>query len=41
VSGAVRTDRLGSLERDLLKDALAVVNRFKAVVRHQFLLEAA
>jgi CBS domain-containing protein len=40
VSGGVRTDRLGSLERDLLKDALAVVKRFKALVRHQFHLEA-
>ncbi len=41
VSGAVRIDRLGSLERDLLKDSLAVVKRFKALLRHQFLLEAA
>jgi CBS domain-containing protein len=41
VSGAVRVDRLGSLERDLLKDALAVVKRFKALVRHQFALGAA
>ena len=41
VSGAVRIDRLGSLERDLLRDALAVVKRFKALVRHQFHLEAA
>ena len=41
VSGVVRTDRLSSLERDLLKDALLVVKRFKAVVRHQFQLEAA
>ena len=40
VSGAVRTDRLGSLERDLLKDALAVVKQFKALVRHRFQLEA-
>jgi len=39
VSGAVRVDRLGSLERDLLKDTLAVVKRFKALVRHQFHLE--
>ena len=38
-SGAVRTDRLGSLERDLLKDSLAVVKRFKELVRHQFRLE--
>ncbi len=41
VTGAIRSDRLGSLERDLLKDSLAVVKRFKALVRHQFLLEAA
>jgi CBS domain-containing protein len=40
VSGGVRSDRLSSLERDLLKDALAVVKRFKAVVRNQFHLEA-
>jgi CBS domain-containing protein len=41
ISGSVRTDRLSSLERDLLKDALAVVKRFKALVRHQFRLEGA
>ncbi len=40
VTGGVRTDRLGSLERDLLKDSLAVVKRFKALVRHQFHLDA-
>ena len=40
VSGGVQLDRLSSLERDLLKDALAVVKRFKALVRHQFHLEA-
>ena len=40
VSGGVSTDRLSSLERDLLKDALAVVKRFKALVRHQFHLDA-
>ncbi len=40
VSGGVATDRLSSLERDLLKDAFAVVKRFKALVRHQFHLEA-
>jgi CBS domain-containing protein len=39
VSGAVRTDRLSSLERSLLKDAFAVVHRFKAMVRNQFHLE--
>ena len=41
VSGGVRSDRLSSLERDLLKDALAVVKRFKAIVRNQFHLDAA
>lgn len=41
VSGAVRSDRLSSLERDLLKDAIAVVKRFKAIVRNQFHLEGA
>jgi len=41
VSGAVRSDRLSSLERDLLKDAMAVVKRFKAIVRNRFHLEAA
>ena len=40
VSGNVRVERLSSLERDLLKDALAVVKRFKALVRHQFHMEA-
>ena len=39
VSGGVRTDKLSSLQRDLLKDALAVVKRFKALARHQFHLE--
>ncbi|CAN5308462.1 putative nucleotidyltransferase substrate binding domain-containing protein [soil metagenome] len=39
VTGGVRADRLSSLERDLLKDALAVVKRFKALLRHQFHLE--
>ena len=41
VTGGVAPDRLSSLERDLLKDALAVVKRFKVLVRHQFHLEAA
>ena len=39
VSGGERADRLSSLERDLLKDALTVVKRFKALVRNQFHLE--
>ena len=41
VSGAISTGRMSSLERDLLKDALAVVKRFKVLVRHQFHLETA
>ncbi len=41
VSGDVATDRLSSLERDLLKDALAAVKRFKTLVRHQFHLSEA
>lgn len=39
VSGGVQPQALSSLERDLLKDALAVVKRFKALVRHHFHLE--
>lgn len=39
VTGRVRADRLSSLERDLLNDALAVVKRFKELVRHQFRLD--
>jgi CBS domain-containing protein len=39
VSGAVHPGRLSSLERNLLKDALIVVKRFKALVRHQFHLD--
>ena len=40
VSGGVPIDKLSSVERDLLKDTLAVVKRFKALLRHQFHLEA-
>ena len=29
-------ERLSTLERDLLKDALAVVKRFKTTIRHHF-----
>ncbi len=39
VSGGVRTEHLSSLERDLMKDAFAVVKRFKALVRNQFHIE--
>ena len=40
VSGGVHLDKLSSLDRDLLKDALAVVKRFKMIVRHHFHLDA-
>lgn len=40
VSGAVHVGRLTTLDRELLKDALGVVKRFKGVVRHHFHLEA-
>ncbi|HET7097049.1 MAG TPA: DUF294 nucleotidyltransferase-like domain-containing protein [Casimicrobiaceae bacterium] len=36
VTGGVHVDRLTSVERDLLKDAMAVVKRFKTLVRFQF-----
>ena len=39
MTGLVPADRLSSLERDLLKDALAVVKHFKAIVRHQLHME--
>jgi CBS domain-containing protein len=41
VHPGIRMDRISSLDRDLLKDALAVVKRFKAIVRYQFRLEMA
>jgi CBS domain-containing protein len=40
VRGTAELQRLSSLERDLLKDALAVVKRFKVLVRHQFHVES-
>lgn len=40
VTGAVNVARLSSLERDLLKDALAVVKRFKVLLRYRFHLDA-
>ena len=40
VSGGVHLARLSSLERDLLKDALAVVKRFRTLVRHRYHLDA-
>ena len=41
VTGAINVARLSSLDRDLLKDTLNVVKRFKALLRHRFHLEAA
>lgn len=35
-SGMVHPSRLSSLDRDLLKDALGAVKRFKTLVRHHF-----
>ena len=40
VSGLVDVARLSTLERDLLKDALGVVKRFKAQLRYRFKLDA-
>jgi CBS domain-containing protein len=40
VTGAIDMSRLSSLDRDLLKDTLGVVKRFKALLRHHFHLEA-
>ncbi|MDD0816992.1 DUF294 nucleotidyltransferase-like domain-containing protein [Curvibacter sp. HBC28] len=40
ISGAVDLAALSVLERDLLKDSLGVVKRFKAQLRHRFHLDA-
>ena len=40
VTGNVDPERLNSLERDLLKDALAVVKRFKVLLHHRLKLDA-
>ena len=40
VTGTLSVARLSSLDRDLLKDTLGVVKRFKALLRHRFHLEA-
>lgn len=39
VSGLVRLKEMSSLDRDLLKDALAAVKRFRALVRHRYHLD--
>ena len=41
VSGEIDTSRLSTLERDLLKDSLSVVKRFKLFLRQHFHLEFA
>jgi CBS domain-containing protein len=41
VTGAIDVDKLSSLDRDLLKDTLGVVKRFKILLRLRFHLEAA
>ena len=38
--GGVAVDKLSSLDRDLLKDTLGVVKRFKALLRQRFHLDA-
>ena len=40
VTGAIDVARLSSLDRDLLKDTLGVVKRFKALLRQRFHLES-
>ncbi len=40
VTGAIDVDKLSSLDRDLLKDTLGVVKRFKILLRLRFHLEA-
>jgi CBS domain-containing protein len=40
VTGNIDVARLSTLDRDLLKDALGVVKRFKTLLRHRFHLEA-
>jgi CBS domain-containing protein len=39
ISGVIDVSQLTSLERDLLKDALGVVKRFKALMRSRFRLD--
>lgn len=40
VTGAIDMSRLSTLDRDLLKDTLGVVRRFKSFLRHHFHLES-
>jgi CBS domain-containing protein len=40
VTGAIAVEKLSSLDRDLLKDTLGVVKRFKVLLRLRFHLES-
>ena len=40
VSGTVNSAALGTLDRDLLQDAIGVVKRFRAELRRRFHLDA-
>jgi CBS domain-containing protein len=40
ISGTADLERLSSLDRDLLKDTLGIVKRFKALMRQRFRLDA-
>ncbi|MBK6569585.1 DUF294 nucleotidyltransferase-like domain-containing protein [Candidatus Aalborgicola defluviihabitans] len=40
VSGGIQTEKLSSLDRDLLKDTLGIVKQFKALLSQRFHLEA-
>ena len=39
VSGGIQVSKLSSLDRDLLKDTLAVVKRFKLLLGQRFHLD--
>jgi CBS domain-containing protein len=39
VSGGIVLAKLSSLDRDLLKDTLAVVKRFKTLIRQRYRLD--
>jgi CBS domain-containing protein len=40
LEGGIQVDKLSSLDRDLLKDTLGVVKRFKAMLHHRYHLES-
>jgi CBS domain-containing protein len=40
LTGTIDVSHLSSLDRDLLKDTLGVVKRFKALLRQRFHLDA-